>query len=458
MVPKIILACDPSRQSCLYTENHSSVVTPECDSSSETIFTDSYKTTNAFHGLIREAGTATSLPWFPFDGIDYANIKAKKQTTVGTSKAYLEKNGANTELTEAQAKKTLILMLTSQLFFIGCIMKRELKELWHSLIRTKPIHEENPQFKTVEHLKAAREGWRKIDSANVRRIIIDANIGEGKDAIAKAMLEAKERGDSSVPRDIVDAPIIEIDATIFSSTVEPRGVVAKKISSLVKLARKGPVIVYISEIDRIFAGDGTPGKASESVSKLLLSIMERPYFKRNLIVIGTTSRGGVFTPRIENRLDGKSTIVDVYPDLERYYQWLKPQRDVPEYGATKRVPMRKQLDLRLVETMLIEKDPTFLTLRPQRRMVIVKQTAKVITGSPNLEVRFAAGGEKAFEALDEARKRSAEKVGGPKVAVMFAAGPKRAVEVKGTATPKGEAAKRGEREGKGEGKRGSKPI
>ncbi|MBT3182758.1 MAG: AAA family ATPase [Deltaproteobacteria bacterium] len=706
----------------------------------------------------------------------------RDQTPAGISKAGFEKNDANMDRMEAQGNKTLYLMLAGQLLFIGVIMREDVKKGWNWLTgkglkgedyrkHIQGILKANPQFKIIGRMEEAKEAWGRTDNPDFRGIIIDAGTGEGKDATADAMLVLKEQGDASVPKDVVDAPVVRIGAADFQSNTKYRGTVADKVSLLKRLAKKGPVVVYISEIDLIFASGTTSDGESENVSKLLLSTLEDPAVKKNLVIIGTTSRGGMYTPRAGDRLDGKTTMLDANSDLERRFNWLKlhtyslqevidittadnspfrskyadfykvdipkdvmeavvkvaehhyrgehstlarfpaveqvinatcrkarnsgsptvtmdhvregisellkvsidpvaladvvakdaaqlekpvwdgsrdgmlkiqsgeatstpvvddatqamldelppedkkfveelmrgskpiydavfsrfapnevaqlikvsrihfescdgkvkqyhvqqsqgmsvadvpvsfiteiadvytgqelvdmskstdailtelhaqakplmasdavttadtdaslktaieemikkafpdftklspaekaqfmvdllkthsseslrrayfPDGTITEQGITKFADAFFKVDLGQIETMLIEKDPTFLTLRPQRRMVIVKQTAKVLTGSITMKAEFSFGGEKAYEALDKARRRSAKKAGGVKVGVMFAAGPKKPAEAKGTATPKGEAAKRGESEGKGEGKpgEGAKP-
>ncbi len=279
--------------------------------------------------------------------VDLSGIPAKKlaelkthladvrdQTQAGIAKIGFQKNDENMERIEAQGDKNLFWILMGQLLFIGVIMREDIKKAWQWASRAglkgadyrkhvQRVLKENPDFKVIGRTTEAREAWGRTDNPDFRGIIIDANTGEGKDATAEAMLVLKETKDPSVPKDILDAPVLRISAADFQAGTKYRGTVADKIVLLKRMAKRGKVVLYISEIDVLFASGGTSEGNSERAAQLLLDTLEEPDVKRNLVVIGTTSRGGVYTPRSDRRPDGKLTMLDADGDLERRFNWLK---------------------------------------------------------------------------------------------------------------------------------------
>ncbi len=184
----------------------------------------------------------------------------------------------------------------------------------------------NPTLEMTGRVEEAHEAWRKTDTPGFRGIMFDELPREGKDSVALQMLILKEKRDPSVPKDMLDAPVYKINAAEFQSGTKYRGTVADKVAKIRKLAERGPVVVYISEIDLIFASGSTSDGASEQVGKLMLDLLEDPKVQKNLVIIGTTSRGGRFTPKSEERPDGMKTMIETFPDLDGRFNWVKIHR------------------------------------------------------------------------------------------------------------------------------------
>lgn len=162
-------------------------------------------------------------------------------------------------------------------------------------------------YEVKGRMEEARKIWRMTDTTGYRHIIIDSPTGEGKDKVVEAMMILKVKGDASVLPMFQSAPVLKINAAEFQANTQYRGNVADKVAEIAGLARKGPVIVYISEIDLIFLSGGSLHGDTEAVGKLLLDLVEDPAIKRNLIIVGTTSRG--------------SEMLAKYPDLQRRFNW-----------------------------------------------------------------------------------------------------------------------------------------
>ncbi len=229
------------------------------------------------------------------------------------------------------------LAIILQLFFIGIIgwdrfvqayKKITGKELNVSDFRktVKGMLEMNPNLEMTGRVEEAREAWRRTDTPGFRGIIFDELPREGKDSAALEMLILKEKRDPSVPKDMLDAPVYKINAAEFQSDTKYRGTVADKVAKVRKLVERNQAVVYISEIDLIFASGGTSDGASEQVGKLMLDLLEDPVMQKNLVIIGTTSRGGRFTPTSEMRPDGMRTMIEIFPDLDGRFNWVKIHR------------------------------------------------------------------------------------------------------------------------------------
>jgi len=148
-----------------------------------------------------------------------------------------------------------------------------------------------------------------LDDPDFPHLIIDANSGEGKDMTVLEMVRLQVAGDPSVPKRFRDIPVKRISASDFHSGTNLRGQVADKVKEIFQNAEKGPVIIYISEIDNVFLGGGSSSGDSESVAKLILDKLEDPVIRKNLTIIGTTSRG--------------DKMIASYPDLKRRFNWPK---------------------------------------------------------------------------------------------------------------------------------------
>ena len=154
----------------------------------------------------------------------------------------------------------------------------------------------------------AELGWKMTDSLRTRHVIIDTPTGIGKDKVVEKMLIMKEKGEPVVPQHFRKAPVLKINAAEFQAQTSLRGNVADKVAEIARKARKGPVIIYISEIDMVFLSGSSMSGDTEAVGKLLLDVLEDPSIKKNLIILGTTSRGQAMIAR--------------YPDLERRFNWM----------------------------------------------------------------------------------------------------------------------------------------
>jgi hypothetical protein len=154
----------------------------------------------------------------------------------------------------------------------------------------------------------ARTAWRMASKkSGYVNIMIDAPTGEGKDVIVEKMIIMKEKGDPVVPEQFRKARVMKINAAEFQSGTQYRGNVADKVAEIARAARKGPVIFYMSEIDLVFLSGGTMSGDTESPGKLILDLVDDPAIKRNLLIIGTTSRG--------------KKMLERYPDLQRRFNW-----------------------------------------------------------------------------------------------------------------------------------------
>lgn len=168
----------------------------------------------------------------------------------------------------------------------------------------------DPQYNIGGRDAEAKMAWDLADTHpedGYRHVIFDAPTGEGKDVIVEKMFLMKLKNDPIVPEHFRKAPVRKINAAEFQADTKYRGTVADKVAEIAKLARKGPVIVYISEIDLIFLSGGTSSGDSEAVGKLLLDVVEDPKVRQNLLVIGTTSRG--------------RDMLEKFPDLGRRFNW-----------------------------------------------------------------------------------------------------------------------------------------
>ena len=165
----------------------------------------------------------------------------------------------------------------------------------------------DPTYDIMGRNAEASQGWRMTDTLGYRSVIFDAPSGDGKDVIVEKMIIMKEKGDPIVPERFRKAKVIRIDAAEFQSGTKYRGTVADKVKEIGKMAKKGPVIVYISEIDLVVLSGGSSEGNTEQVAKLLQNTLD--FNKNNLIVIGTTSRG--------------SQMLSDTPDLHRRFNWPK---------------------------------------------------------------------------------------------------------------------------------------
>lgn len=196
--------------------------------------------------------------------------------------------------------------------------------------------------------REARDAWVMTDTASYRNIMVDAPTQVGKDEVVRKMIIMKEmaalglsdRG--PIPEEFVNAKVVKINAAEFQRGTSLRGNVADKVAEIADWARKGPVIVYVSEIDLILLSggssidaDGRPSSNTESPGKLLLDLLGEDsapeswihrtlrripgvgrFFKPpttgirdNIIMIGTTSR--------------YQEVLEKYPDLQARFNQLR---------------------------------------------------------------------------------------------------------------------------------------
>ncbi len=206
------------------------------------------------------------------------------------------------------------LTTTALVYFIG---KEPLQQLWQKFFglsaerydkSIKALLKEHPDFDVLGRDAEARQGWRMTDTPGYRGIIINAGTGEGKDEVVKKMELLRQQGDPVVPKEFLKAPAFRLDATDQQAGTELRGSAAGKIKAATDQALKEPTILVISEIDILFASGGSSSGDSETPGKLLLSKLDHPVIKKNLIIFGTTSRG--------------QEMLDLFPDLQRRFNWL----------------------------------------------------------------------------------------------------------------------------------------
>lgn len=172
---------------------------------------------------------------------------------------------------------------------------------------------EEPSYDVAGSSDLAREAWRKtIRKFPFPAIMIDAPDGEGMDALVEKMIVMKEKGDPAVPKRFLDAPVIKFDPMRFRAETMYRGDAAKAVTGIARRARKGPIIVYIPDFDAMISEH----TSREGIERTLFHIMEEPSIRKNLIVIGTTSR--------------KDKILEKYPDLNKRFNWIDIRKfDVP---------------------------------------------------------------------------------------------------------------------------------
>ena len=202
------------------------------------------------------------------------------------------------------------------IFFIGYHPMKDLIAKIRGRVKTtdfgKIIRERlklDPKYDVLGRDKEARLGWGMTDSVRARHVIIDTPTGWGKDKVVEKMIIDKERDNPVVPERFRKAPVLKINAAEFQAQTSLRGNVADKVAEIAKMARKGPVILYISEIDLVFLSGGSASGDTEAMGKLMLDVLEDPAIKENLIIFGSTSRGQEMIAR--------------YPDLERRFNWME---------------------------------------------------------------------------------------------------------------------------------------
>lgn len=192
--------------------------------------------------------------------------------------------------------------------------------------RIRKILKADPTYDIFGRDQIAEDIWHMTDMYDPltgelqhRGVIINAPTREGKDFIVEKMILMKVRGDEAVPEKFRDAQVRKIAIAELISDSKYRGSVADKVKEIKELASKRPIILWISEIDKVFEhGRGSEG-SSEEVAGLLLDTLEEPDVKENLIILGTTSRGeGMLASR---------------PDLQGRFNWPVIERFTTEQAV-----------------------------------------------------------------------------------------------------------------------------
>lgn len=219
------------------------------------------------------------------------------------------------------------LTTTALLYFIG---QEPMKKIWAKFrgnIRVLDFEEQlreklkkDPNYDIFGRDRVASEAWRMADMQDpitgeqlFRNLIFNAPTREGKDVAVEKMLLMKVKGDPRVPERFRKAPVKKFNVAEFIKDTSYRGNVGDKVAEIAAWAQKGPVIVYVSEVDKLFAHGGTTDGNSEEAAGLLLDLLEQKEIKENLIFIGTTSRGEemlALRPDLQGRFN--------WPELPRY--------------------------------------------------------------------------------------------------------------------------------------------
>lgn len=225
------------------------------------------------------------------------------------------------------------------LLFFGFMVGPQVAATWRKWTgKVKTIDYESPlratllqdsSYTVIGREKESEKAWRMSDNRYFRGIIVSLGTGEGKDEFVKQMIIDKIRGCPWVPKQFLRAKVKRWTSTEAQADTMYRGSYASKIAAIAADARRGPVIYVMSEIDAIFLSGGTTSGDSESPGKLLLDLLEDPVIRRNLMIIGTTSRAQEMLRR--------------YPDLDRRFKWPqlhlytpKEVTDIIKQGYTRR--------------------------------------------------------------------------------------------------------------------------
>ncbi len=243
--------------------------------------------------------------------------------------------------------------------------------------------QQDPTYDVLGRDAEARLGWSMTDTMGFRHVIFDAPTGEGKEKIVERMIIMKERGDPIVPVRFREAPVLKINAADFQAGTHLRGNVSDKVAEIGARAHRGPVIVYISEIDLVFLSGGSLESSSEVVAKLLLDIVEDPKVRENLIILGTTSRGREMVGR--------------FPDTERRFNWPP----VRSFALSEIVDI---IDRSVRERMERYYGVTLERPQVELSMRLAEQTVRRARGTPRFDATLKILEDAARETRDAGRR------------------------------------------------------
>ncbi|HPQ81937.1 MAG TPA: hypothetical protein PLZ86_09505, partial [bacterium] len=203
-----------------------------------------------------------------FEGVRMAGMTDARRKELAThltairekateGRLYMEKQ---LEFLDTQSRNSNLGMAATALIGFG-ILYHPVKDIMGSIFgrvkatnfgeQIRAMLKANPAYDIVGRDAEAIQAWKMTDTVGYRSVILDAPTGEGKDVIVEKMIIMKEKGDPVVPERFRKAKVIRIDAAEFQSGTKYRGTVADKVKDIGKMAKKGPVVVYISEIDLV---------------------------------------------------------------------------------------------------------------------------------------------------------------------------------------------------------------
>lgn len=173
----------------------------------------------------------------------------------------------------------------------------------------------NSDYGILGRSREVKRAWRMADRPSFHSLIVAAKFGVGKDMVVDAMGIDRAKAGEAVPPQFRDAPWFEFTAAGYIADTGIRGNVGDKVREIIRLAEKGPVIIYVSEIDKVMLHGAAKDTRSEETGGLLLGELARPDIRKNIMLIGTTSR--------------LAEMYATYPDLSRRFNILQLEEFTP---------------------------------------------------------------------------------------------------------------------------------
>ena len=181
-------------------------------------------------------------------------------------------------------------------------------------------------------MEEAARIWRLAEKTYYPYFFLEP--GDRWDGIVDAMMALREQGHDAVPLRFRNAPAYELDVQSLLTDSVTRGEFALKWVRIKNLARKGPVILHVPEIESAqYLGVHQYGKSP------LFDVMFDRQVRGNLMIIGKMDRGGqIFTdfPDLQRRsirlyageLGVTRGMAGLVPGLEVDFEAAKRERTI----------------------------------------------------------------------------------------------------------------------------------